>query len=390
MSVQATRVSWKQLSPIFADVVLSPWNLLVGGLLIHYLKPADALLSIVIGYTILGIVFILYGGLGFKRRIQSAQIFKEVFSGQFSSIFIPLLLAFGQIGWASINISLGGTSFARLLHIPVFIGLIMYALAITAMGAIGLYKLAYAKFVIIISSISLAIYIGALKIHSGQLAHFINYHPTTQKSIYWGSSIVVASLISFATVSPDFFQSLKHKTDIGRSTIFGIVIPGIVICFTGCLFFYNVPLNLAGLIAGLSFAGLANVFNTVANTDGAMALYTPALKFQLIFKMKFIIGISIAAIISLTFALLGIINYLEIWLKALTIIAPIFIGVAFAAVLFDRKTFKNLPKAFSKYAYVLTVAICILALGRSVPVYVALLTPLVIYSMFIQFKKIHE
>jgi purine-cytosine permease-like protein len=390
MSTRTSKITWKQLSPIFADVVLSPWNLLVGGLLIRYLSPVNALASIVIGYAILAVVFVLYGGLGFKKRMQSAQIFQEVFSGKFSTVFIPLLLAFGQIGWASINISLGGTSFARLLHVPVPLGLISYTLAVGTMGAIGLYKLAYTRIVVIISSTSLALYIGLLKLHSGDLAGFLSYHPANQKSIYWGSSIVVASLISFATVSPDFFQSLKHKNDVARSTLLGIVLPGMVICFLGCLFFFNLQLNLAGLIASLSFPALANLFNTVANTDGSMALYTPALKFELVFKMRFVIGIIAGAIISLTLALLGIINYLEIWLKALSIISPIFIGVAFAAVLFDRKAFKSLPQTFSRYAYILTVAVCVLLLDHSVPVIVALLAPLVIYSVYIQYKLIHE
>lgn len=390
MSVRASRITWKQLSPIFADVVLSPWNLLVGGLLIRYLSPVNALVSIVIGYAILAIVFVLYGGLGFKKRMQSAQIFLEVFSGKFSNVFIPLLLAFGQIGWASINISLGGTSFAKLLHLPIPAGLVIYALAIGIMGAMGLYKLAYTKSVVIISSMSLALYIGILKLNGSDLANFLAYHPAHQKSIYWGSSIVVASLISFATVSPDFFQSLKHKSDVALSTLLGIALPGMAICFLGCLFFFNLPLNLAGLIAGLSFAALANVFNTVANTDGSMALYTPALKFELVFKMRFVIGIAIAALISLALALLGIINYLEVWLKALSIISPIFIGIAFAAILFDRKTFKTLPKSFSRYAYLLTVAVCVLLLDRTVPVIIALVVPLVIYSMYIQYKYIHE
>jgi purine-cytosine permease-like protein len=389
MSAHSSRITWKQLSPIFADVVLSPWNLLVGGLLIRYLSPINALASIIIGYSILAVVFVLYGGLGFKKHMQSAQIFQEVFSGKFSAVLIPLLLAIGQIGWASINISLGGTSFARLLHVAAPIGMIIYTLAIGTMGAIGLYRLAYTKIVVIISSASLALYIGVLRIHSGALAHFLSYHPVSQKSLYWGSSVVVASLISFATVSPDFFQSLKHKNDVARSTCLGIVLPGMIMCFLGCLFFFNLQLNLAALIAGLSFPALANIFNTVANTDGSMALYTPALKFQLVFKLRFVIGIIVAGIISLTLALLGIINYIEVWLKVLTIISPVFIGVAFAAVLFDKKAFKSLPKNFSRYAYILTVALCVLLLDRSVPVIIALLAPLLIYSIYIQYKLIH-
>ena len=390
MGAQDERISWRQLSPIFADVVFSPWNLLVGGLLIKYLSPLNALVSIVFGYAILAVVFVLYGGLGFKRRKQSAQIFQEVFKGKFSTVLIPLLLACGQLGWAAINISLGGSSLAALLHTPKPFGMVIYAIIIGIMASIGLYRLAYAKIVIIISAASLALYIGILKLHSGSLAHFLSYHPSQQRSLFWGCSVVVASLISFATVSPDFFQTVKHKSDVARSTLLGIVLPGMVICLMGCLFFYNTKLSLTTLIASLSFAALPNVFNSIANTDGSMALYTPSLKFELIFKMRFIVGIVVGAIISLFLALLGITNYIEIWLKALTIIAPVFIGVAFAAVLFDRKVFKALPESFSRQAYVLTIVLCVLLLGNTLPVIIALLAPLVIYSLYLQYSHIHS
>ncbi|HEY5442333.1 MAG TPA: hypothetical protein VIJ68_02250 [Candidatus Saccharimonadales bacterium] len=390
MRARANTISWKQLSPIFADVVLSPWNLLVGGLLIRYLSPLDAIISIVLGYAILAVVFVLYGGLGYKKRMQSAEIFQEVFRGKFSAVFIPLLLAFGQLGWAAINISLGGSSLAILAHLPRPLGLVVYALIIGVMGSLGLYKLGYAKIVIILSSTFLAFYIGVLKLHSGDLSPFLAYHPHAQKSVFWGCSVVVASLISFATVSPDFFQNVKQKGDVARSTLLGIVAPGMFICFMGCFFFFNAPLNLVTLIAGLSFAAVPNIFNTIANTDGAMAIYTPALKFQFIFKTRFIVGLIAGLAISLIFALLGITNYLQAWLKVLSVISPVFIGVAFAAVLFDRKTFKNLPQSFSRQVYVLTVALCVLLLEHTLPVIAALLAPLVIYSLYLQYRHIHE
>jgi purine-cytosine permease-like protein len=384
------KITWKQLSPIYGDVVLSPWNLLIVGLLIRYLTPLNALASIVVGYIILGTVFILYGGLGFKKRMQSAEIFREVFPGKFSALFIPLLLAFGQLGWAAINISLGGSSLAILFGLPRPISFALYAVVIGLMAAIGLYKLAYTKIIVILASSSLVIYIAILKLSRGTLSQYMSYTPAHHKSFYWGCSIVVASLISFATVSPDFFKSIKHKNDIARSTVLGIMIPGILICSLGTLFFFNVPLNLATLIASLSFAALPNTFNIVANTDGSMALYTPALKFELLFKMRFIIGIVIGGLINLVVALLGITNYLETWLKILTIISPIFIGVAFAALLFDRKVFKSLPKHFSKYSYVLTVILCIALINHTLPVIVCLVAPLLIYGLYLQYKIVHE
>ncbi len=383
-------ISWRQLSPIFADVVLSPWNLLVGGLLIQFLWPATALASIVIGYAVLGLIFILYGGLGFKKRMQSAEILREVFKGRFSSVFIPLLLAFGQLGWAAINISLGGSSLAAIFHAPRPLGMVVYAIIIVSIASLELYRLAIVKLAIIISAMSLAFYIGFLKVQHGSLSHFLAYQPAHKKSLFWGCSVVVASLVSFATVSPDFFRSLNHKRDIVRSTAAGIFLPGIAMCLLGTFFFFNTELNLVGLISGLSFAVLPNIFNAVANTDGSMALYTPALKFQLLFKWRLMAGLVIGSAASLTVALLGITGYLEDWLKLLSVISPIFIGVAFAAVVFNKSGRRSLPKSFARQVYAVTAVLCILVLDHTVPVLLALLTPLVIYSIYLQYRHIHE
>ncbi len=383
-------VAWRQLSPIFADVVLSPWNLLVGGLLIRFLSPLDALISIVLGYAILGVIFVLYGGLGFKKRMQSAEILTEVFRGRFSSIFIPLLLALGQLGWAAINISLGGSSLAEIFHFPPSLGMILYAVVIISIASLGLYRMAIVKMAVIVSAMSLAAYVGILKVQQGGISHFMAYQPAHGKSLFWGCSVVVASLISFATVSPDFFKSLRHKHDIVRATAAGIFLPGILMCLLGCFFFFDAPLDLVGLIGGLSFALLPNTFNAIANTDGSMALYTPALKFQLLFKWKLMAGLLLGGAFSLTIALLGITSYLEAWLKILSVISPIFIGVAFAAVVFDKAGRRSVPKHFSRQVYATTAILCVLVIDHTVPVLLALLTPLIIYSLYLQYRHIHE
>lgn len=384
-------ISWKQLSPIFADVVLSPWNLLIGGLLIRYMSAANALISIGLGYGVLAIVFVLYGGLGFTKRMQSAGILQEVFPGRFSTLFIPLLLALGQLGWAAINISLGGTSLAALGHVSAIFGMVAYALIIAIMAGMQLYRLAIVKLLIIISAIGLVVYIGALKLAHSPIAGFWAYQPHTQKSIFWGCSIVVASLISFGTVSPDFFQSVRHKTDIARSTLLGIVLPGAFMCAMGCLFFYNASnkLNLVALISGLSFAALPHIFNSVTNTDGSMALYTPALKFQFLFRFPFMAGVVLGAVVSVGLAIAGITTYLEVWLKVLSLISPIFIGVAFAAVLFSHALPHIQVGKMARVAYGITAAICIGITLAAVPVMVGLVLPLIIYSLYLQYRFIH-
>jgi purine-cytosine permease-like protein len=384
-------ISWKQLSPIFADVVLSPWNLLVGGLLIKYLSITQAALSIAIGYGILALIFVLYGGLGFKKRMQSAEILDQIFRGKFSQVFIPLLLAIGQLGWAAINISLGGGSLAILSNIPIPLGMAAYALIIGIMASLKLHQLAFSKLLVIITSLSLLTYIGVVKLSHTAVIEFLKYQPSSPKSLFWGISVVVASLISFATVSPDFFQSAEKKTDILPSTILGIVLPGSLMCFMGCLFFYDrSDFNLVGLIGGLSFAALPHIFNGVTNTDGSMAIYTPALKFRKVFNIKLPTGVLLGTLASLVLAVLGITHSLETWLKVLSLMSPIFIGVAYAAVVFNNALPQFKLSQLAKLAYFVTALVCIALLKTTLPVIFALIMPLIIYSIYLQYRIIHE
>ena len=132
------RVTWRSIAPIFADVVVSPWNLLIGGILITQLNLFNAILSIVSGYTILGLIFVLYGGLGFKQRKQSSQLLSKVFGIKVAKYIIPIILAFGQIGWAAINIDLGGRSFATIFSTPWFVGIGVYAVVLILMALLNL------------------------------------------------------------------------------------------------------------------------------------------------------------------------------------------------------------------------------------------------------------
>ena len=149
------KVGWQSISPIFADVMISPWNLLVGGLLIKFLPTTQAFLSVIIGYIILSILFVFYGGLGFKEKKQSAEIINEIFGSKITKYLVPAILAIGQIGWASINIELGGKSLDYIFSSPLLIGIAIYALFLMVMGILDLYKMGIVKLLITISSVTL-------------------------------------------------------------------------------------------------------------------------------------------------------------------------------------------------------------------------------------------
>lgn len=387
-------VSWRQLAPIFADIAVSPSNILVGCLLIQSVSAWNALASILIGQAILAVVFILYGGLGYSKRMLASEILCEVFGDKFSKYVISTMLACGQIGWTAINVGLGGTSLAMLTHLPIWLGITIYGLLLGTMTGLNFYKLAAVKMTIVISSISLVVCVIYAKLLHTSFLTFLAYQPTTSHPLLWGISIMVASYIAFATVTPNFFIKARHKSDVVKATFAGLVAPGIVVALVGCfLFFDQHSYNLNALLVTFAIPFLPSILNIITNTDGSIALYTPALTIVSFRPMSFKVAAFIAAAISIALALFHIVDHLAIWLAVLSLMSPILIGVAFAAVLFNETSaepLKQFVRAATYWVYGTTFAICAAVAVTSQSVLIALVAPLILYSAYLHYRFMRQ
>lgn len=382
-------VTWKTIAPIFASVAISPWNLLVGGLLISHTSLLKTFFSILFGYSILGIIFVLYGGIGYKKRKQSAQILTQIFQSKLLYYVIPLTLAFGQIGWAGINFELGGRSLAAFFHAPAVLGILVYGILLTLIALLDLRKLGITKFFIVISTVVLMVYLFFEKLLNSSIMQFITYTPEHQYSLFWAVSVVVASFISFATVTPDFFKDVQKKQDVVLSTFFGAMLPGVSTCLLGAFLFFNKGSNdLIMLLSSLSFPLFLHIFNVLTNSDGAIAIYTPGLKFTSLFGTSFKKGILIAGGCTIILALLGITSYLEVWLKVLSIVFPVLIGVCFSAFLFQREQKRAIYRQNIILSLVCSVVAAMFLITKFPPVIISLITPLLVFSMMISYTNL--
>lgn len=370
------KVTWRSIAPIFADVVISPWNLLIGGLLIQHLSFFQTFLSLLCGYTILCLIFILYGGLGFKKRQESSQILGRVFGSKIVKYIIPLLLAAGQIGWAGVNLELGGKSLAHIFSLPWIIGIGLYTALLVTMAHLEFVKLGFVKLLISSSAILLMLYMFIMKLQTTSLVILWCHTPSQQQSVFWGVSIVVASLISFATVTPDFFKAAKHKHDIVMSTILGLL-PGFCTALLGSFLFVNTnSLNLISLFSLSVFPIFPHIFNVITNTDGSTALYTPALKIKSIFPTTLTQSLLLSASISFIIAILQISLHLVAWLNFLSLIFPAFISVSFIALLFQSLTKKKYYKEEIASAFFLSLLVAFGVVWFFPPVIYVLMTPI--------------
>lgn len=376
------RVTWRSLSPIFADITISPWNLLVGGLLISNLSTIQAAFSIIAGYTILGIIFVFYGGLGLRKRKQSSEILSQIFGSKVASYIIPAVLAAGQIGWAAINLDLGGRSLASTLAIPALTGILIFTVLLILMAQLKLYQLGIVKTGIVASALILIGYILWSKLHQAPISDFWAYAPFKEQSLFWGISIVVASLISFSAITPDFFQDANTQKDVIVSTILGLIFPGMLTAFLGCYLFFNQPgVDLVAVLGTLTFSTFPQIFNVIVNTDGAIAMYTPGLKFESLFGISRKWGILVAGVLSCALAFLHISTYLGLWLSFLSIFSPLMIGICLAAVFYkgvmrQEQFYRNV--AVTCASSMILVALTFLYFP---PVLVGLISPFIIFNL---------
>ncbi|MFW5702704.1 MAG: hypothetical protein ACOCXP_01935, partial [Candidatus Dojkabacteria bacterium] len=304
------KVKWHSIASIFADVVVSPWNLLIGGLLISKLTFIESFTSIVTGYTILFIVFYFYGGLGFSKSSKTSELIQPIFGKKITKYGFSTLLAVGQIGWFAVITQIGGTALANLFGVDIRLGILIYAILMYLISSLSLYKMGIVKLLITSSSISLIIFLLVNNYSEINLDLLINSQDSSN-SIIWGISIVCFSLISFASVSPDFFSQLNTKKDVFYSSLLGIIIPGITVATLGSILFFEKDLTFEALVGIGAISILGHIFNITTNTDASVAIYTPANRLEYMFGIKFEIALAIAVVFGTLLALLDITSRLE-------------------------------------------------------------------------------
>lgn len=199
------------------------------------------------------------------------------------------------------------------------------------------------KLLITLSSFSLILFL-LLKNVSTIPFNLLISSATSTENLLWGILVVIFSLISFTTVTPDFFSQLKTKKDSLLTILFGLIIPGVFITILGAMLFFNqTELSFEVLIGIGGISLLGYIFNILTNTDASIAIYTPGNRIEYMFKIKFKLALLIATILGTLVALADIKANLENWLKVLGIVYPIIVLITLVFYYLIRKD-KNIKK----------------------------------------------
>ena len=188
--------TWKNIAPLFANMIFGSWYLLVGGLLALHMSLLNVVITLLIGNVLAAFLFFLVGNIGSKLRLSTYEIAKSSFGKYGSRFLITVLLVAARIGWVAVRAELGGLALAYILGIPNSIGIIIFAVALI-IATIGSFKnLSIYGWIALACTIGLSI-IGLSTIFQNyQINSALVNNQASTWSIFTGINVVLISKIS--------------------------------------------------------------------------------------------------------------------------------------------------------------------------------------------------
>ena len=318
------KYSWITIVPIFAGLMFSAWYFMIGGLLVSGLNFTNAVLALILGNIILLGIFYKYGGLGQKLNASSSQIASDLFGTHGSKYFFSVLLSIGQIGWFAIIADIGGRALSNVSFLSLNMGVVVYAIIAIFIAIAGVRVMSYVKGLLTVATMGLAL-MGL----NNALSTPIVAYPKEESLFFSGVGIVIASVISFCTVTPDYMRYVRNQKDVFLSSFFGFFIPALFAGILGIMFTITIRTwDLTLIVSTFTSPKIANWFLILASASAATSIFTPGI------IMSTVIGKKtehnrrrwtlVTGIVGIILILIGISQHFQTWITILgALYAPI-------------------------------------------------------------------
>jgi cytosine permease len=374
--------------------MIGSWYLLVGGSLASGLPLNLSILSMLIGNLLLCSIFYAYGGIGKETRKPSYEIANYVWGERGSRFLLSVLLAIGQLGWFVIGCEIAGGAISHLLSIPKFLGIAIFSITIALIVAKGIRFLSYVGWISVIGTVLLSIYSMRIVFFHYEFLGIWNYQPENGFSIIDGIDLVIASLISFTVITPDFLRLAKGRKDVALSSFLGVIPAALFAGIIGAVLTITTgSWDLSQVLIDLNLPRIAQAFLIVSTLWAASGLYPVTIAFSVVTgkftrkrreRLSYLLGM-----IAILVAAIGIVSRFIDWLKFLGTLYPPIIGIVLADYYWVKKRKYEVINPISFSAIACWLLSCILA--KLIPIGMTSLNSLIIafflYSTTMQVKK---
>ncbi len=357
---QDQKRGWVAMLSVLVAIGVDLSSVLLGSDLATAMPMNEAILSVVIGSTILALMYTLCAVVGAKTGLTTALITEYVFGNKVAKVF-SAVICLSLLGWFGVQVGFFAENMQLVVNdllgtnLPVAVfniigGILMTSTAIIGYSAIEKLSVYSVPFLLILMLITVGLAVRA------------NGAPTESvveqtMSIFDGASLCISILIVGAITSPDISRWAKSPKECTYSSFFGVLIGNsfmiiisiilVNIMKTGDIMQIFISLGIA--IPGIIILTMAQWTTNTTN------VYSSALGASVIFKKvpAKVLSIVLGAIGTLL-AVFGIYNNFIFFLNILAIVIAPVGGIYVAEYYVLKNRLKNL-KYDSKLAIISSV-----------------------------------
>lgn len=338
---QSQRKKWIQVGAIYFGLTASLSAFTTAGSYITGLSLGQAIISNILSFFILTLVFFLpMGIIGAREGLNTYNIGESAFGTLGSKLTTALIVTIiPSVGWYGIQVSIAADALALGLntsdHLMPWLMISLGVLfAIPAMyGVTSMAWLDYLSIPIILFIVGFGFF-KALTLVDG-FGGLFSYEPDVSKSILWGINLSVGGMLIGTTFLPDYTRWIENKRSgvlksgfVGLSPELILVSIGLVMALTASTLGVDQPWNVAQVLHALGLPIIALFLVIILQwTTNITAAYSSGLALQKVFGWSRFWWTLIAAIVGTALAIFGIIDHFIDFIILLSIFVSPVAGV---------------------------------------------------------------
>jgi len=322
------RKSWLSVALIQAGIMICVPSLLLGGILAECMSFQNAIISGIIGYAIVILLFSLMGIIGSDLGVPTCITAVGGFGKQGSRFFISTLIFISMIGWFAVQNSVCGDAFANLLNksfglnIPPTVSIIIWGIIMLTTAVYGINGLTWLNTLAVPALLIVTIIGTIMTMHlygsSGLSVPVENPSMTLVDGIVLTVSFMAAGCLAAA----DITRYQKTRKDTILSTTIGVMPAGVLMVIMGAIMTklaQQYDITLVFVEIGIPILGMLVLIAATWTTNTTNA-YSGGINSVLIFNLKDdkrAIATMISGVLGMILAILGLANYFEAFLYIL-------------------------------------------------------------------------
>ncbi|MFI3201575.1 MAG: cytosine permease [Eubacteriales bacterium] len=336
------RMNWMSMAFIQAGICVCVPSFLLGAILAESMSVMNAIISGSLGYVIVVVVMSILGQMGSDLGAATCTLSQASMGEKGSRFIVSTVLAVNLIGWFGINNAVCGEAFSNVLQssfgieVPAFVcsilwGIIMLTTAVFGMVAIEKLDKISIPMLMIIMMLGTCLVIKEFGL-SG-----MGMEPDSEYAMSFMAGVGLSfNFYAVGAIAPcDFTRFQKTRSDVWKSTVFGVLPMGILTLLLGIVMTKiadNYDISMVLIEVGIPVLGVASMILSTWTTNATNA-YTGGLNTIMIFDFPDNKRREVTLAVGLIGTFLGafgILNYIEGVLSMLACIACPIGGVMLA------------------------------------------------------------